>query len=163
MADDTLTTLFQHHRWANLQLLERCAGLTPEQLSVTLPGTFGAIGDTWQHLVLSEQSYVSRITTGQRLSRPDDARPLTMAEMRESLQTTGNQLIAWAVRVEPDDTVTIDWDGRPVEVPKTVLLTQAVNHATEHRAQIMAILTQLGSEPPELDGWAYFEQRHGLS
>jgi uncharacterized damage-inducible protein DinB len=39
------------------------------------------------------------------------------------------------------DTVRIDWDGTPRDVPKTILLTQAINHATEHRAQIMAILT----------------------
>jgi len=32
-----------------------------------------------------------------------------------------------------------------------------INHATEHRAQIMAILTQLGIQPPDLDGWSYFE------
>jgi uncharacterized damage-inducible protein DinB len=43
-------------------------------------------------------------------------------------------------------------------VPKTILLTQAINHATEHRAQIMAILTQLGIQPPDLDGWSYFDE-----
>jgi uncharacterized damage-inducible protein DinB len=32
-----------------------------------------------------------------------------------------------------------------------------INHATEHRAQIMAILTQLGITPPELDSWSYFD------
>jgi uncharacterized damage-inducible protein DinB len=61
--------------------------------------------------------------------------------------------------VQASDAVEIDWDGTLRDVPKTVLLTQAVNHATEHRAQIMAILTQLGIEPPELDGWSYFDQR----
>ena len=35
------------------------------------------------------------------------------------------------------------------------------NHATEHRAQIMAILTQLGVEPRDLSGWAYFEEGEG--
>jgi uncharacterized damage-inducible protein DinB len=33
-----------------------------------------------------------------------------------------------------------------------------INHATEHRAQIMVMLTQLGIQPPELDGWAYFDE-----
>jgi uncharacterized damage-inducible protein DinB len=42
-------------------------------------------------------------------------------------------------------------------VPKAVILAQAINHATEHRAQIMAILTHLGIQPPELDLWLYFE------
>jgi uncharacterized damage-inducible protein DinB len=38
----------------------------------------------------------------------------------------------------------------------SLLLLQAVNHGTEHRSQIATILTQLGVEPPEMDGWTYF-------
>jgi uncharacterized damage-inducible protein DinB len=60
--------------------------------------------------------------------------------------------------VHADDTVTVDWDGTPREVPKTILLTQVINHATEHREQIKAIMTQLGIEPPDLQGWAYFDE-----
>lgn len=154
---DSLTTLFNHHLWANLRLLEQCADLTPEQLDATLLGTFGSIRDTLEHIVRAEQNYLHRIRTGQRLNRPADAPPLTMAEMLESARATGLGLIEWAPKVQPDDTVQIDWDGTPRAVPKTILLTQAINHATEHRSQVMAILTQLGIEPPELDAWAYFD------
>jgi uncharacterized damage-inducible protein DinB len=62
-----------------------------------------------------------------------------------------------ASKVQPDETAQVDWDGTPRDVPKTILLTQVINHATEHRAQVMAIMTQLGVEPPELDGWQYFD------
>jgi len=82
---------------------------------------------------------------------------LTIAEMEESLRATGRGLIEWAPKVQAHDTVQIDWDGTPRDVPKTIILTQVINHATEHRAQIMAILTQLGIEPPDLQSWAYFE------
>ena len=40
-------------------------------------------------------------------------------------------------------------------IPASVILVQAINHATEHRAQAQAILTQLGIEPPAIDGWAH--------
>ena len=156
---DTLTTLFGHNLWANLLLLERCAGLTDEQLSATLVGTYGSIRDTLQHIVTAERSYVSRISTGQPYRRPQDAPPLTIAEMTESARTTGSGLVEWAAKVQADDTVQVDWDGSPRDVPKTILLTQAINHATEHRAQIMVILTQLRIQPPELDGWSYFDGR----
>ena len=56
---DTLTTLYRHNRWANLRLLERCAGLSDEQLDATLLGTFGSIRDTLQHIVIAERSYLS--------------------------------------------------------------------------------------------------------
>jgi uncharacterized damage-inducible protein DinB len=158
---EPITTLFSHNLWANLLLLERCAALTDEQLDATVSGGFGSIHDTLQHIVRSEQSYFSRISTGQPRYHPEDEPPLTIAEMVESVRTTGQGLIAWAPKVQAGDTVPIDWDGTPREVPKRILLTQVINHATEHRAQIMVILTQLGIQPPELDSWAYFDELGG--
>ena len=155
---DTLTTLFSHHLWANLRLLEQCAELTGEQLKATISGAFGSIHDTLQHIVTSEQSYFSRISTGQPRRHPEDAPPLTIAEMVEAVRATGAGLIEWAPKVQAGDTVQIDWDGTPREVPKTILLTQVINHATEHRAQVMAILTQLGIQSPDLQSWAYFDE-----
>jgi uncharacterized damage-inducible protein DinB len=156
---DTLTTLFSHNLWANLHLIDLCATLNNEQLNFSILGAYGSIHDTLQHIVLSEQSYFSRISTGQRRQRPNDAPPLTFAEMKESLHTTGTGLIEWATKVGAGDMVQLDWEGTPREVPKTIILTQAINHATEHRAQIMASLTQLGIEPPALDSWTYFDER----
>jgi uncharacterized damage-inducible protein DinB len=155
---DPLTTLFRHHLWANLCLLEVCALLTDEQLDAAMVGGFGSIRDTLQHIVLAEQSYFSRISTGRPYRRPADAPPLTMAEMVEVAHATGQGLIEWASRVGAADTVQVDWQGAPRDVPKSIILTQVINHATEHRAQVMAILTQLGVEPPDLQGWAFFDQ-----
>ena len=155
---DTLTTLFRHNRWANVRVLERCAGLTAEQLDATIVGAYGSIRDTLQHIATAERSYVSRISTGQPYRRPEDAPPLTLAEMTESVRTSGSGLIEWAPKVQAGDTVQVNWEGAPRDVPKTILLTQAINHATEHRAQIMAIMTQLGIQPPELDSWSYFDE-----
>jgi uncharacterized damage-inducible protein DinB len=155
---DSLTTLFGHHLWANLRLLERCAELTGEQRDANISGAFGSIRDTLEHIVTSEQSYFSRISTGQPRNYPDDAPPLTIAEMIESARTTGLGLIEWAPKVQAGDTVEVDWEGTPRDVPKAIILTQVINHATEHRAQIMAIMTQLGIEPPDLQSWQYFDE-----
>jgi uncharacterized damage-inducible protein DinB len=154
---DTLTTLYSHNLWANLLLFQHCAGLTDEQLNASIPGSFGSIRVTMEHIVTAEQSYFSRISTGKRLIRPDDPPPMTMDEMIASLRTTGNGLIECAAKVKADDVVEIDWDGVMRDVPKTILLTQVINHATEHREQIKAIMTELGIEPPDLQGWAYFD------
>ena len=155
---DTLTTLFNHNLWANLILLERCAQLTSEQLSATIPGARGSIQDTLQHIATSEQSYFSRISTGQMYRRSEDAPAMTMPEMMESLRNSGSGLVEWAVKVQADDTVELDWNGTPREVPKTIILTQVINHATEHREQVKAILTKLGIEPPDLQSWTYFHE-----
>ncbi len=157
---DTLTTLFSHNLWANLQLLDICANLTDEQLDSTLDGTFGSIRNTWQHIARAEQAYFSRVSTGKLYRHPKDAEP-TLAEIGESLRYSGEGFIKQAPDVKADETVEINWDGEPRDVPKTILLTQAINHATEHRSQIMTILTQLGIQPPDLDGWTYFDEIGG--
>lgn len=155
---DTLTTLFSHHLWANLCLFKRCTALTAEQLDATIPGAYGSIYVTLEHITTSEQSYFSRISTGQRLSRPENEPRMTIAEMMASLRITGLGLIEWAPKVQANDRVTVDWEGTARDVPKTILLVQVINHATEHREQIKAILTELGVESPDLQGWEYFDQ-----
>jgi uncharacterized damage-inducible protein DinB len=157
---DTLTTLYRHNLWANLLLLERCAGLSSEQLDAKISGAYGSIRDTLEHIVTAERNYLARISTGKRYPSQEGAPPMMIDEMRELARTTGEGLIEWAPKVQADDTVEIDWDGTPRTVPKTIILTQAINHATEHRDQVMAIMTQLGIEPPDLQGWAYFDEMH---
>lgn len=157
-ATDTLATIFSHNLWANLRLLERCAELSDEQLDSSIPAAHGSIHDTLQHIVTAEQSYFSRISTGQPRRRPEGAPPMTIAEMMESTRETGSSLIEWASKVQADDTVQLDWEGTPRDVPKTIILTQVINHATEHREQVKAILTQLGIQPPDLQSWSYFDE-----
>lgn len=160
-ASDSLTTLYRHNLWANLKLLEACVGLNDEQLAASIPGSRGSIRETLAHIVTSERSYFSRISTGERYIGPADAPPMTFEEMMESLRTTGQGLIEWASKVQAEDTVQIDWDGTPRAVPKTIILAQVINHATEHREQIKATMTELGIEPPDLQSWAYFDELDG--
>ena len=163
-ATDTLTTIFSHNLWANLSLVDLCAGLSDAQLDATAVGVYGSIRDTLQHIAAAERSYLSRISTGQPYRRPADAPPLTLDELRESVRASGSGLIGWAPKVQSGDSVPIDWDdGTVVALPCTILLTQAINHATEHRSQIMAILTHLGIQPPDLDAWSYFEAQRKIA
>ena len=67
---DTLTTLFRHNLWANLHLLEICAGLTDDRRNASTVGTYGSIQDILRHIVTAERSYLSRISTGQPYRRP---------------------------------------------------------------------------------------------
>ena len=154
---DTLTRIYSHHLWANLLLLERCSKLSDEHLDTSVAGTYGTIRDTLAHIVRAEQSYFARISTGKRHVFPEDEPPMTIEQMAETARATGTGLIEWAPKVAAEDVVQIDWDGTPRDVPKTIILTQVINHATEHRSQVMTIMTQLGIEPPDLQSWAYFD------
>jgi len=155
---DTLETIFRHNLWANLRLFEECNKLTDEQLDTSIIGVFGSIRETLLHIMRAEQGYLSRISTGKRFHSPEDASQLTISEMIATIRITGDGFIEWASIVKGIDTVQIDWDGTLRDVPKTIILNQVINHATEHRSQVMSIMTQIGIEPPDISSWTYFDE-----
>ena len=54
--------LFEHHIWATRALIEHCQTLTPQQLSLSLPGTYGAIVPTITHIIAEDQRLLARLT-----------------------------------------------------------------------------------------------------
>lgn len=155
---DTLTTLFEHHLWANLRLFEACAALNDEQLDGKILGTYGSIREMLAHIVTAEQSYFARISTGKSYPRRENEPPMTLAQQVAALRVTGTGLIEWASKVDGSAEVEYLWEGVPRNIPKAIIVAQAINHATEHRSQIMATMTQLGVEPPDLQPWVYFDE-----
>jgi uncharacterized damage-inducible protein DinB len=155
---NTLQTIFRHNLWANVQLFEICSRLNEEQLNSTVIGVYGSIYDTLEHIASAERSYWHRLMTGKPFRSPEGAPKPNLAELQESIRLSGEGLIDIAPRVQAKDVVEVDWDGTPYQIPCAIILAQVINHATEHRAQIMVMLTQLGIQPPELDSWAFFDE-----
>ncbi|MDQ4044430.1 MAG: hypothetical protein M3173_03155 [Chloroflexota bacterium] len=56
-----LQDIIEHHIWANDTLLAYCEGLTPEQLALTVPGTFGAVEETFVHVAANEEGYLREL------------------------------------------------------------------------------------------------------
>jgi uncharacterized damage-inducible protein DinB len=158
-SDLPLITLFQHNLWANLRLLDACTALDEEQLAAATVGTYGAIYDTIRHFVRSEQGYLNLLTLkkqGVPLGWDDNP---GISVLRSYAQRSGEGLIAVAAEAAPSDVVEIKWhDGRRFPVPASLILTQAITHAAEHRAQVMTNLTRQGIEPPDLSAWSYVEE-----
>lgn len=156
----TLESLFVHNRWANLRLLDFCAGLTEAQLGETTTGTFGSIRATLAHLVGAEVDYVSRVTGQPPPQWASDGQWPGIAQLKEDAQRSGAALGRMADGASGQDMVreTDLEEGLWAEYPVRALLVQAINHATEHRTQVSAIITALGLEPPNMDGWAIMEE-----
>lgn len=147
--------LFRHNTWANVKLLEACEGLSDEQLDSNVAGTFGSIRDTLVHIVGAEVSYVQRVT-GQLPGEPPKPGEIpTINRLKHDAQWSGEELLKIAVNAKPTDIVRRVRDGKVASYKLVGLLTQAINHATEHRVQVATILTQQGIEPPDMSGWEY--------
>jgi len=156
--DSLLAQFFLHNTWANLRLLDACKGLTDEQLDTTATGTMGTIRNTLVHIVGAEQRYLASLT-GQPREEPLERKPFTsIADLRERARSSGEGLAEVAARTTSEGIIETTWQGQATQVKISTLLIQAINHGAEHRAHVNTILTQLGIEPPRIDGWAYSER-----
>jgi uncharacterized damage-inducible protein DinB len=159
--ESVLRRLFEHNNWANKKMIELCAGLPDVQLDADpRSSTKGSIRETLLHLVRAQQGYLSLLTfpVEKRTSSS-----LAFGDLAEAAQVSGAGLLALLER-EPGEFLSQRLhtsDGYLVE--PWVVLIQAINHAAEHREQISSMLSDLGIEPPHLDGWSYGESEGALT
>lgn len=155
---DVLTEFFKHNSMMNGRLLEACWDLTPEQLDSTVEGTYGTIGATLVHIANSQVGYTARFLAAERPDPlPEDPFP-GFAALAERFAYGDDMLERAAERAGENREIAVTGDDPPGtwHMPASLILVQAINHATEHRSQIATILTQLGIDPPAMDGWTYF-------
>lgn len=156
---DLVVEFFRHNAMMNRRLIVTCRQLSPEQLGATATGTYGSIGATLVHIANAQVGYAARFLGTERPERlPEDPFP-GLEALAERFARGDAQLEEAATQAGQDHEVQVTGDDPPGtwRMPAPLLLLQAVNHGTEHRSQVATILTQLGIEPPKLDGWTYFE------
>jgi uncharacterized damage-inducible protein DinB len=156
MTVNVLEKLFEHNNWANLQIVQACQALTDEQLDAEpQSATSGSIRETLLHLVTSQLGYLRLLTLPLEQRQQPTPKP-PFAELRKSISSSGEALIALVRDESRIPTGRLQTrDGFLVE--PWVVLTQIINHATEHREQIKSMLTALGVPPPNIDGWDHGE------
>jgi len=147
---------FAHHIWANERVLDACAALSREQLATPVPGTYGPIIDTLNHLVGTDAWYLSFF--GDHPNPIGEDGRVTLDELRAINAANG---AAWMALLEGDldgeQDIVEDGDGWRFHSPLGFRLAQSIQHGTDHRSQICTGLTSLGVEPPAIDVWAYGE------
>ena len=156
MTASLLDDAMAHHIWATESLIDLCADLPAEALSVPTPGAYGSILDTLRHLVRSDCFFLTFFREGPPRIE-EDADP-DLAELRSVITANGTDWMALLAR-DPDggaDTLE-QGDGWTFIAPTGLRLAQVVHHGTDHRSQVFTALSALGAEPPEMDLWAYGE------
>ena len=152
-----LGDLFAHNAWATSTLIETCRGFTDEQLQTGTAGSYGDIRATLEHMVFAEANYY-RLLTGDTLYDPSGKfKGFSLDEINEVATLLEARWKAFMeTPIDIDRTVLgTDDDGNSYDIATGVVLTQVFNHANVHREQICHILTVLGIEFPEIDGWNY--------
>jgi uncharacterized damage-inducible protein DinB len=153
-----LRTMFQHHAWATLTLIDHCKRLSPEQLGAAVPGTRSSILTTLVHLVAADGRYQERITGARHEPRASEREePPSLDELAAIFRSQVGRWYEFLDRAD-DLNVTMPAEkGFPeVQHAEDLLFLQAIHHGNDHRTHICTILGASGAEVPELDGWDYW-------
>ncbi len=149
----------RHDVWATEQLVVKCRTLTPEQLELSVPGTFGTVRRTLAHIVTADEGYLVRLSGA--LLHPDrlDVDNATLDDIAAHLAHVKDGVERLFAGRELDwDRVITDTPARAPGQPRFetnawVPATQFVHHGNDHRAQITTTLSAHGIEPPDLQVW----------
>jgi uncharacterized damage-inducible protein DinB len=151
-----LAEIFKYNRWANLQVLDACRGLTREQLDVRAPGTSGPVRELLQHIAGAQQTFVLRTKGRQHEGELDRGSAWPGFETLEQVLTTSSdELIEIAESLDIDRDVDLPFMGKVFRFPASFFMVHAAEHGVEHRTEIRFALAHLGIEAPDLDGWPY--------
>jgi uncharacterized damage-inducible protein DinB len=153
--------MLRQNDWANRKMLNFCEGIPEATLDAAVHGTYGEVRATLVHLVAALERYCSQLTgTAPNLDSPiNERKPWPGFEaLKQSVARSGDALVKLAEERPEGWELKGVYQGKPYVMPASVPLTQVVNHCTEHRSQIMTILTQAGVQPPELDAWSWNDE-----
>lgn len=149
----------RHDVWATERLVATCLTLTPRQLELSVPGTYGSVRRTLAHIVTADEGYLVRLSGALLHEDRLDVDAATLDEIAAHLAHVKEGVERLFAGPE------LDWDrlitdtparrpGQPrVETNAWVVATQFVHHGNDHRAQITTTLSANGIEPPDLQVW----------
>lgn len=158
-----LRMMARYNKWANARLIKAVSALDEADYMAKRPAFFGSFHGALNHLLL-----VDRLWRGRVEGKPYPAKSLDQS-VTPDRQTYINE------RVAEDDIIirfTDGFDAHELEQPITysslvgvdgtdkrrVILAHMFNHATHHRGQVHALLTQVPSDPPPLDLMYYLRE-----
>jgi len=155
--ETTLAELTRYNNWANQQVLAACQNLSEDQLAATLPGSYGTLRETLQHIIEGEEFYV-QLLTGRRPQPPFqwEAKP-DVAEMRDYDNQVGDAIVEALQHIRPLDLIHEEDQGKTIHYQALAVFIQIINHGVEHRTNITTILSAEQHTPPAVDGWGYLE------
>ncbi len=152
---DPLLILLGHNRWANRQILERCAPVTLDQFHQRFDIGPGSLHDTMSHTIGAMFRWADRIAA--RTLRPsiegrapgDNAAPITRRTPEQLITLADEAAADFAAVVEsqrPNLGLVREWTfgGETCRFNVCAAIIHVTNHGMHHRAQCLNMLKRLG-------------------
>ena len=156
-----LERLLAHMKWANRLTIEHLQTLPDEALKAFATNHEWFVAEIMHHIVEAADNDAYRITN-ERCDVPGEK--IQEIESVADLESLKNQ--AEAIDSALQECANLDdiqfefknYSGNLVKRWRSTILSQAIHHATEHRAQIASALEAKGFKPvdlDELDLWSF--------
>ncbi len=156
-----ISTLYDYSAWANRRILDTAAQLTPDQLRAGGSASFESIYDTLVHTMSAQWVWLSRWqgSSPTAMFDPADFADLAAIETRWDQIEQETQSFLKALNETSLERVVeyTNTKGQPYGYPLWQLMLHQVNHATQHRSEVAAMLTQFGQSPGWLDLIRYLD------
>jgi uncharacterized damage-inducible protein DinB len=153
--DTIFLEFIQYNNWANQQVLQACQRLSETQLDMNIPGAYGTIRATLEHIIRAETGYL-RLLTGVRPQPPFkwEDKP-GLEDIRQFSIQVGEKLVEMARNTPPTHLIEGEEDGKHYTYQALAVFIQVIDHGIEHRTNITTLLNQGMLTPPGVDGWEY--------
>lgn len=151
-----MLTLARYHAWATEVLFDAVERLDDAYYRADVRLFFKSVHGTLNHLLVADRVWYGRCLDT----------PFAVAGLDAELETERGALagalraatVRWATWLDTLDDARLagtlvyrNMSGAAFEQPLTSVLLHVFNHATHHRGQISAALTQAGLAAPEMD------------
>lgn len=160
-----LDRLLAHMAWANQKTIEHLQTLPEDSLKAFATNPEWFVGEIVYHIVDSADHYAYRISGIPALTQPgdpciDEVKSVAdLARLKEQAAKVDAMLLDY-VKLEDIQLEFVNAEGELVKRWRSTILSQAIHHATEHRAQIASALEAKGFVPVNLDDldlWSFEE------
>lgn len=165
MLAETLRTLYGYDRWANEQILDTAAGLTPEQWLAPGSAGHGSMRDTLLHVLTAHRNWLGlcdgSLTAEQAFAQQlEPADYPDVAAVRALWRAIDAGTAAYLARLDDAEAAgrrggTFPWSGEGFSQPVWAILLHVANHSTQHRSEAAALMTACGHSPGYLDLMGY--------
>lgn len=148
--------LFEYNDWANHRVWECVTPLTEEQLRRPCDYSIGSIHEQVVHQMGAEWLFLQRVQGISPTSIPEAGEYPTRDAIRQQwdgITSDWQPFLATLSDDMLDNTITFtSFKGRTQRtMPLWEALTQMLNHSTDHRAQTLSLIHQVGGKTQEQD------------
>jgi uncharacterized damage-inducible protein DinB len=158
-----IVRLFAYNRWANMRVLRAARGITAEEYSRTVGGSFTTLRDTLTHVYGADWVWLERfagrspraLPAGKEAGSPN-ALETMWREVEEGWAALVGEVESARMRERLDY---VAFSGDAFSRPIGDVLVHVVNHSTYHRGQVATLTRQLGKQPASTDYLMMLDER----